>query len=169
MGYTVGISSGFFAVKKEAALMGISKKLQWGVTQGVNFVQVDLEAITEFKEPDLQNKVKKSKEMGIDFGIHGETQAFGTKAVFMLDSSISSEYIHSHERIITSIKEMRPTLKEPNRSESKPAKIAKKMDGNVNKLISKPAAAWVNFNSSIIKVRMGGMDCNVKANTNIQM
>jgi hypothetical protein len=71
--------------------------------------------------------------------------------------------------IITSIKEIRPTLKEPNRSESKPTKIAKKMDGNVNRLISKPASAWANLNSAIIKVRMGGKDCNVKANTNIQM
>lgn len=59
---------------------------------------------------------------------------------------------------ITSTREIRPTLKEPMRSERVPAKIAKKMDGNVNKLINNPALEWVRLNSLIIRGRTGGKD-----------
>ncbi len=101
--YVVGISSGFFGLTKEEEIMGINKKIQWGVTQGVRFVQVDLEAITEFKEPNLEEKIKKNKELGIEFGIHGETGAFGGGTVFKLDSALEDDYIRSHQRLILSL------------------------------------------------------------------
>lgn len=105
MGYTVGISSGFFGAAKDEDIMGISKKITWGITQGVNFVQVDLESITEFKEPDLLAKVKRSKDAGIEFGMHGETNAYGSGNVFQLDSAIGVDYMRTHDRLIRSLEE----------------------------------------------------------------
>ncbi|MCD6477226.1 MAG: hypothetical protein J7K26_03680 [Candidatus Aenigmarchaeota archaeon] len=105
MGYIIGMSSGAFGIKKEETIMGISRKLQWTATQGVNFTQVDLESITEFKEPGLKEKIKKIKEFGMRFGFHGETSAFGGAPVFALDSAISVDYRRSHERLIISLEE----------------------------------------------------------------
>lgn len=62
MSYTVGISSGAFGLVEQAEkknLMTIIGKIFAGGLEGVNFTQVDLESITEFNEPNLQEEIKK--------------------------------------------------------------------------------------------------------------
>jgi hypothetical protein len=106
MGYTIGISSGAFGLvesNEKANLMTIPRKIFAGGLEGVSFTQVDLESITEFKEPDIEKEVKKIKSLGITFGFHGEFYRGAEKPLSMLDSAIEAEYIHSHGRLIQHI------------------------------------------------------------------
>jgi translation elongation factor EF-1beta len=79
----------------------IPRKIFRGGIEGVNFTQVDLESITEFVEPDLEKEVKKIKDMGLRFGVHGEfyITGGGEKPVSSLDSCQESVYIHAHQRL----------------------------------------------------------------------
>ncbi|MEM7821299.1 MAG: hypothetical protein QXX38_00555 [Candidatus Aenigmatarchaeota archaeon] len=104
MAYVVGISSGAFGVaatEERPQLLGLFKKAQYSVTQGVRFVQIDLESVSEFEEPGLEEKMKKDviEKLGISFGIHSETKAFGVEAA-ELDSAIREEYERAHRRFI---------------------------------------------------------------------
>lgn len=108
MSYTVGISTGMFMVAEageKPQYLSIPLKIQYSLTQGVNFAQLDLESIVEFKEPNIEENIKKVKKMGITFGIHGESYAMGgaERPISMLDSAIETEYIHAHERLILHI------------------------------------------------------------------
>lgn len=108
MVYVLGVSSGAFGVaggEEKPQLAGLLRKAQTSITKGVNFVQLDLESISEFEEPDLENKMKKDvmEKLGVKFGVHSETRAFGVEAA-ELDSAIGMEYKRSHERIVNILK-----------------------------------------------------------------
>ncbi|MEM5766472.1 MAG: hypothetical protein QW423_02465 [Candidatus Aenigmatarchaeota archaeon] len=108
MVYILGISTGAFGVagaEERPQLIGLYKKAQAGLTKGVNFVQLDLESLSEFEEPDLEKKMKRDiiEKLGINFGIHSETKAFGVEAA-ELDSAIKMEYERAHERLICILK-----------------------------------------------------------------
>ncbi|MEM5879234.1 MAG: hypothetical protein QXU74_01950 [Candidatus Aenigmatarchaeota archaeon] len=108
MGYVLGVSTGAFGVaggEEKPQLAGLFKKAQAGITKGVNFVQLDLESLSEFEEPELEKKMKKDikEKLGIEFGIHSETRAFGVEAA-ELDSAIKMEYERAHDRIIWVLK-----------------------------------------------------------------
>jgi len=108
MGYILGVSTGAFGVagpEEKPQLAGLFKKAQAGLTKGVNFVQLDLESLSEFEEPDLERKMKEEiiDKLGINFGIHSETRAFGVEAA-ELDSAIKMEYERAHDRIINILK-----------------------------------------------------------------
>ena len=107
MGYIVGISSGAFGLveqREKASLMTIPRKIFAGGLEGVNFTQVDLEAVTEFNEPNIKKEVEKIKKLGITFGFHGEFYGGSERPLEMLDSAIEADYFHSHERLIDHIK-----------------------------------------------------------------
>ena len=100
----VGASSGYFSVttqEEKIHLFGLFKKAQSSITKGVTFVQLDLESVAEFEEPNLkmnmENNIK--KKLGITFGVHSETKAAGVEAA-ELDSAIGIEYERAHKRII---------------------------------------------------------------------
>jgi len=104
MAYTLGISSGMYGIKKEEDYLGIARKIQWSITKGVKFSQIDLESITEFLEPDLENKVKRIKALGVEFGFHGESQAMGGRDTpVKLDSAIAVDYERTHERLMIAL------------------------------------------------------------------
>jgi len=97
----VGISSGIFQAipdEQKVEYVTLDKKAQYCIYKGVQFVQIDLESVAEFKAPDLKENMKKIGDMGITFGIHSETRAFGVE-VAELDSSIALDYRYGHERL----------------------------------------------------------------------
>lgn len=101
MAHLVGVSSGIFSAipqEQKHEYAGLSKKAQYCITKGVQFVQIDLESISEFGEPDLKENMKKIQDMGIRFGIHSETRAFGVE-VAELDSAIETDYKFGHQRL----------------------------------------------------------------------
>jgi hypothetical protein len=111
MGYILGVSTGAFGVagpEERPQLAGLFKKAQAGLTKGVNFVQLDLESLSEFEEPDLERKMEKEiiEKLGINFGIHSETRAFGVEAA-ELDSAIKMEYERAHKRIVEILEKSR--------------------------------------------------------------
>lgn len=111
MVYVLGVSTGAFGVtgpEEKAQLAGLFRKAQAGITKGVNFVQLDLESISEFYDPDLPKKMEEDiiKKLGINFGIHSETKAFGVEAA-ELDSAVTMEYERAHKRIIEILKRAR--------------------------------------------------------------
>lgn len=108
MGYIIGVSSGMFMAAEAAEklqFITMPQKMFYGTFKGCNFTQIDLESITEFKEPDLEKEVEKIRKIGIRIGVHGESYAMGgaERPIGMLDSAIETEYIHSHERLIQHI------------------------------------------------------------------
>ncbi len=109
MAYVIGVSSGMFMTAEQAEKMQyvtIPQKMFYGAFKGVNFTQIDLESITEFNEPYLQEGIRKLKEMGMRIALHGESYAMGggEKPMGMLDSAIETEYLHAHQRLIQHIK-----------------------------------------------------------------
>jgi len=108
MAYTIGVSSGMFSIarsqpKQAEQYLTVLRKIFWGAQRGVNFTQLDLESITEFDEPFVLESVKKVKELGLKFGIHGETAATGAHTM-ILESALADEYSRGHERLIAHIK-----------------------------------------------------------------
>jgi hypothetical protein len=105
MPYIIGVSSGIFSVARERGpreaiqYAGLSRKAQYCITKGVQFVQIDLENIAEFQEPNLAENMEKIKKMGISFGIHSESIAFGGREIPFLDSSLQYDYERSHKRL----------------------------------------------------------------------
>ena len=104
MAYVIGVSSGIFGAAPQQEKMQyvtLSKKAQYILTQGVKFNQIDIESMAEFKEPNIQREIENVKRLGITFGFHGESGAFGGREVpVKLDSAIEDDYVRSHERII---------------------------------------------------------------------
>lgn len=110
LAYVIGVSSGIFgAASQEERIQGISaglyRKAQYCITKGVEFVQIDLESISEFKDPDLKENMEKIKNLGITFGIHSETPAFGGREFPHLDSAISIDYERGHKRLLVVLEE----------------------------------------------------------------
>jgi len=105
----IGVSSGAFTVtgrEEKMQLIGFFKKAQSAITKGVQFVQLDLESLAEFKEPDLKKHLERIKEMGIRFGVHSETAAFGIEMAEP-DSAIEVDYKHCHQRLLEILEESR--------------------------------------------------------------
>ena len=101
MPFEVGISSGIMAAAPEEEKIeyaGLHRKAYYAITQGVKFVQIDLESISELEEEGLKQKMDEVKKLGIKYGIHSETRAFGVEAA-ELDSAIETDYKFGHERL----------------------------------------------------------------------
>jgi len=99
--YVIGVSSGIFGAAAEAERMqyvGLPKKAYYCITKGVEFVQLDLESISEFKAPNLKEEMEAVRRMNVSYGIHSETKAFGVEAA-ELDSAIVTDYRSGHERL----------------------------------------------------------------------
>lgn len=97
----LGVSSGIFSAVPENEKMqysGLYQKAMYCITKGVQFVQIDLESLSEFRTPNLKEDIKKLDGMGVTFGIHSETKAFGIE-VSELDSAIDTDYKFGHERL----------------------------------------------------------------------
>lgn len=104
MAYVLGVSSGIFGAAPQEEKMQyvtLSQKAQYILTQGVTFNQIDVESMAEFKQPDIEREIGNVKRLGITFGFHGESGAFGGREVpVKLDSAIEDDYVRSHERIM---------------------------------------------------------------------
>lgn len=101
MVFVIGVSSGIFgaaAPEEREQYAGLYKKAQYCITKGVQFVQVDLESVAEFKDPNLKENMERIKRLGVSFGIHSETRAFGVE-IAELDSAIETDYKFGHERL----------------------------------------------------------------------
>ena len=106
MAYRLAVSSGLWGIEKGGTLLGISKKIEWATTKGVDCVQVDLENVTEFKEPFLKEKLERIKKLNVEFGFHGESLAMsGGFDVLPLGSALHSDYVRAHDRLITHVEE----------------------------------------------------------------
>ncbi|TAL47085.1 hypothetical protein EPN87_03735 [archaeon] len=102
MSYTVAVSAGIMGAAQQEEKMqysGLYRKANYALTKGVNFVQIDLESISEFQEAHLEENMKKVRELGIKYGLHSETPAFGAREFPHLDSAIDVEYRRGHERL----------------------------------------------------------------------
>ncbi len=111
MGYIIGISSGMSDIglrrgggEASPSRITLSGKSFYGAFTGVQFVQIDVESLVEFSEPNLKEKLERiRKEQGLEFGIHGECAAMGAGTI-LLDSAFETEYISSHRRLLLSLK-----------------------------------------------------------------
>src|SRR5688572_5882754 len=100
--YKVGISTGFYYIGNDPALLGLATKIgALGATGGVQFVQVDLESIAEFREPEVVAQVKRMmSKLGItDVGLHGE---IGEK--MSVDSAEKRVWDQTHDRLVQTVK-----------------------------------------------------------------
>jgi hypothetical protein len=105
MGYTVGVSSGIFRAASEeqkGEFVGLPHKAMFSMFKGVMFTQLDLESLSEFKEPDLDKRMEEVRKMGIKYGLHGEVPEYSS-AFPKLDSALTDEWRRSHERFIAEI------------------------------------------------------------------
>ena len=106
MGYTIGVSSGIFSAASEeqkGEYVGLPHKAMFSMFKGVTFTQLDLESVSEFKEPELARRMEAVRKMGISYGLHGEVPEY-SKAFPKLDCALEVEWARSHERFITEIK-----------------------------------------------------------------
>jgi len=108
MAYVLGVSSGMFMAasqEEKEQFLTIPRKIFRGGLEGVNFTQLDIESITEFVEPYLKQEAEKIRELGIRFGVHGESYAMGgmEKPISLLDSCIESNYLNAHIRLLQHI------------------------------------------------------------------
>ncbi|HIQ49710.1 MAG TPA: hypothetical protein EYH56_00785 [Nanoarchaeota archaeon] len=105
MGYVLGISSGLWrAGGQKEEFFGIVRKGYQALTYGVTFTQIDIDTVTEFKDPFLRKGIEELKRFGISFGFHGETLATTSREVIMLDSAIKDIYDMTHQRLIEHLK-----------------------------------------------------------------
>jgi len=89
----------------QAIAAGQYKKAQYAITKGVEFVQIDLESISEFQEPDLETNMERIRRLGIRYGLHAETPAFGGRELPHLDSAIDLDYERGHRRLLIVLEE----------------------------------------------------------------
>jgi len=112
LAYIVGVSSGIFGAASQQdkmQMLGIANKVNYCITQGVTFTQVDVETMAEFKDPQIgiedDEKLKawkdKLKQLNIELGFHGESSAMGGRDTpIKLDSAIEDDYTRSHDRLM---------------------------------------------------------------------
>jgi sugar phosphate isomerase/epimerase len=99
--YKVGISTGFWYIGKDPALLGLATKISGlGATAGVQFLQIDLESIAEFKEPEVMENVKKMMtKLKIPYvGLHGEIGE-----VIAVDSAEKKVWDQTHDRLCQAV------------------------------------------------------------------
>ncbi len=101
MPYKIGISTGFWSIGKDPALLGLAQKAGGlGATGGIRFTQLDLETISEFVEPNLKENMKRmQKELGLEVGLHGE---IGQLAAF--ESAERRIWEQAHNRLVETVK-----------------------------------------------------------------
>src|SRR3989344_2040001 len=107
MSYILGVSAGIFGAAQQVEKQqyaGLPKKAQYAITKGVQFVQLDLESISEFEEFEIDKKMQQIERLNIGFGLHSETPAFGSREFPHLDSAINQDYRRGHERLIHILK-----------------------------------------------------------------
>ena len=63
--------------KEKENFLTMPRKFFQGALEGVKFTQVDIESVTEFKEPYLKEGMKRMKNLGLRLGFHGESYAMG--------------------------------------------------------------------------------------------
>lgn len=100
--YTVGISTGFWRIGKDPNLLGLAQKIGGlGATGGIRFVQIDLETIAEFAEPDVRQQIKRIQgKLGIDkVGLHGEIGE-----LMALDSAEKRIWDQTHRRLCQTVR-----------------------------------------------------------------
>lgn len=70
--YKLGFSTGWWTASgRSPELVGLGAKMGYGVFFGVDVLQIDLETIQEFNEPNVDYQIKKVKQdLGLDVGIH---------------------------------------------------------------------------------------------------
>ncbi len=95
--YKVGISSGWWSIGKDPALLGIAMKIGgFGATSGVQFNQIDLDTTAEFYEPRLIQNVKKIKsDLKLEVGIHAEVGKIAA-----LESAERKVWEQAHVRLV---------------------------------------------------------------------
>ncbi len=102
MTYTVGISTGFWRVARDPALLGLAQKIGGlGATGGIRFVQIDLETVAEFHEPEVKEQIRRMKEkLDMKFvGLHGEIGE-----MMALDSAEKRIWDQTHIRLCQTVK-----------------------------------------------------------------
>ncbi len=99
--YTVGISTGFWRIGKDPALLGLAQKIGGlGATGGIRFVQVDLETVAEFYEPQVEELIKRMKEkLDMIAGLHGEIGE-----LMALDSAEKRIWDQTHRRLCQTVR-----------------------------------------------------------------
>jgi len=105
MGYDIGVSSGIFKAASEEGKLeftGLAHKALWTMFKGVMFTQIDLESVSEFKEPELKKRMEEVRKMGIKYGLHGEVPEYSS-AFPKLDCALFDEWKRSHDRFIEEI------------------------------------------------------------------
>ncbi|MCX6820502.1 MAG: hypothetical protein NT016_00915, partial [Candidatus Aenigmarchaeota archaeon] len=94
-------------------MLGIANKVNYCITQGVTFTQVDVESMAEFKDPQIgiedDEKLKAWKDkidrLNIKLGFHGESASMGGRDTpIKLDSAIEDDYFRSHDRLMEVLK-----------------------------------------------------------------
>jgi len=100
----LGTAAGIFGAaqqEEKSQYAGLARKAEYAITKGVQFVQIDLESISEFEEVDIDKKMKRIRDhLGIRFGLHSENVAFGSREFPHLDSAIYQDYRRGHERLM---------------------------------------------------------------------
>lgn len=102
MTYVVGISTGFWRVARDPALLGLAQKIGGlGATGGIRFVQIDLESVAEFHEPEVKEQIRRMKEkLDMKFvGLHGEIGE-----LMALDSAEKRIWDQTHIRLCQTVK-----------------------------------------------------------------
>ena len=87
---------------KEGKVLGLAQKSGGlGATGGIRFVQIDLETIAEFAEPDVREQIKRIQgKLGIDeVGLHGEIGE-----LMALDSAEKRIWDQTHRRLCQTVK-----------------------------------------------------------------
>ncbi len=99
--YEVGISTGFWRIGKDPALLGLAQKIGGlGATGGIRFVQVDLETVAEFYEPEIEDQIRRMKEkLGMFAGLHGEIGE-----LMALDSAEKRIWDQTHRRLCQTVR-----------------------------------------------------------------
>jgi len=100
MPYEIGVSSGFWQIARDPALLGLSAKAGFIATAGVTFNQIDLESMSEFLEPKVKESVRRiKKELGLKIGMHAE---IGHMAP--LESAERRIWDQAHYRLVMTVK-----------------------------------------------------------------
>ncbi|MBI4174048.1 MAG: hypothetical protein HY517_00245 [Candidatus Aenigmarchaeota archaeon] len=100
--YTVGISTGFWRIGKDPNLLGLAQKIGGlGATGGIRFVQIDLESVAEFAEPDVKQQISRIRsKLGMDeVGLHGEIGE-----LMALDSAEKRIWDQTHRRLCQTVR-----------------------------------------------------------------
>ena len=100
MGYKIGFTPGWWHIAKEPGLVGFARKMGYGATFGVDTLQIDLETIFEFLEPNVHYKIKRIKEeLGITIGLHALAGEHDS-----LESGDRRNWMISHRNLVSMIK-----------------------------------------------------------------